>query len=191
MPHDGGSLSTRALLLGRGGRWPFAGHFHGGVEGGGVRLSWAGRVTTGGLDSDFRAARGADKALIGDGCPGLDRRRAIAVLWDRLIGSQAVLGSGALRLVVLLVAEDADGAAISGIGLHTLFAIHHGCLAEPWVEGPHPLLGAPGLPETRPGALTVESAPPWLIGVGSDGSMLTEPRGHRTVDLLPLCGASP
>lgn len=155
-----------------------------------MRLSWAGRVTTGGLDTDFHAARGAHQALLGQGSPGLDRRRAMAALWDRVIEARAVLGPGAAKLVLLIVAEDADGATVSGVGLRTLFAIHHGCLAETWVEGPHPLLGAPGLPATRPGALTVASAPPWLIATGADGSALANPIGYRSNDVLGMCGVS-
>ncbi|MCO4745551.1 MAG: hypothetical protein KC912_12235 [Proteobacteria bacterium] len=154
-----------------------------------MRLSWAGRVTTGALGTDFMAARTANRVLQATGSPGLDRRRAIAALWERISEARGQLGDTG-RLVLLIVSEDSEGAAISGVGLDQLFAIHHGCLAESWVKPPHPLLGAPGLPEARPGALTVEAAPPYLVAVGSDGSTVVDPRGHRPVDLLPLCGVT-
>lgn len=180
---------TRLLLLGRGGRWPFAGQLHGEVEGGGVRLCWAGRVSTGGLDTDFLLARRLHRALADPGSPGMDRRRAIAAAWDRVFACGPELAQA--RPVLALTAEDADGGAISGVGLDALWAVHHGCLAEGWVQQPHPLLAPPELPEARPGALTVDALPPYLVAVGADGSTSTDPRGHRAQDLLPLCGVRP
>ncbi|TNE86009.1 MAG: hypothetical protein EP330_24035 [Deltaproteobacteria bacterium] len=182
----GGALSTKLLLLGRGGRWPFAGHFHGEVREGDVRLAWAGRVSTGGLDSDFLLAKHVSRMLGQPLGTGLDRRRAVASGWERVLAFGEHLAEK--RFVLALIAEDAEGAAVSGVGLEALWAVHHGCLAEPWVSQPHPLLSAPVAPTSRPGALTVDALPPYLLSVGADGSSAAEPRGHRASDLMPLCG---
>lgn len=179
-------LGARLLMLGRGGRWPFAGQFAGEVAAGGVRLVWAGRVSTGDLGTDFLLARRLDAILKGIAPGDLDRRRVVAAGWEAMIAiSQEIEG---VRPVLALLGEDAQGGAVSAAGLSAVWSVHHGCLAEPWVTAPHPLLSEPHVPSAWPGALTIDAVPPYLVVIGADGTAAAQPKGHRAIDLLPLCG---
>jgi hypothetical protein len=170
-------------MLGRGGRWPFAGHVAGETRAGGVRLSWAGRVSTGDLGTDFLLAKRVSAALGAVVLETLDRRLAVAAGWEAVFELRDELEG--VRPVLALLGEDGQGGAVSAAGLGAMWSIHHGCLAEPWVTSPHPLLSEPHLPAAFPGALTIDAVPPYLIAVGADGTAVTHPRGHRAVDLLP------
>jgi hypothetical protein len=126
-------------------------------------------------------------ALEEGGPPDIDRRRAISALWARLERLDRVqLGPEAgADLSVLLVAIDAEGVAVSGAGLTAVFGVDQSRRAWDWIVGTHPLLGAPGLPIERPGALTTTDAPEWLVasvpGVPGIG-------GLRLEEVLPRCG---
>lgn len=179
-------MPARPLLLGTDGDWPFAGHFRGAVDG----AAWAGRVAAGAdLDVAWRAGRTVDTALRRPGPPDADRRRALSILWTRLdaIGREGLGPAEGGDLALLLVTWDADGAAVSGVGLGAVHAVA-GERVEPWVVPPHPLLGAPGLPAKRPGALTLDALPDWLVGVpaGEGGDLADAPRV-----LLARCGVHP
>ena len=172
-------------LLGRIGAWPFAGHFQG-TSG---QVCWAGRVgLSGDLEQAWRASRAVQRALLRAGPIEADRRRALSVLWSRLSGvSRDLLGPGeGADLVLVAVATDEEGSAITAIGLQAVLAASATTAASPWVQGTHPLLGEPGLPARRPGALTVDRCPPWLIGVPR--GVERDPRGARLERLLPACG---
>ncbi|MBW1880018.1 MAG: hypothetical protein JRI25_18205 [Deltaproteobacteria bacterium] len=154
---------SRPLLLGRGGDWPFAGHFRGRLG----RVAWAGCVAVGDdLAAAWRVSRVVDGALCRKGPPTADRRRALSIMWARLDGVvREVLGpGGGDDLALLLTAEDDEGAAVSAVGIGALYALFGGH-AEPWVIAPHPLLGPPGLPARRPGAMTVDHLPDWVVAV--------------------------
>lgn len=154
------------LLLGRGGDWPFAGHFRGRLG----PVAWAGCVAAGDdLEVAWRAARTVDGVLRRKGPPTADRRRALSILWARLDGvAREALGSARGEdLALLLLAEDEEGAAISGVGLGGLYAVW-GEHVQPWVLAPHPLLGAPGAPTRRPGAMTVDRLPDRVVAVAHE-----------------------
>ena len=182
-------MDTRLALLGRGGRWPFAGHFHGQRSWQGGRLSWAGRVSTGSLERDFGLSRRISGLLSKEADALLDRRTVVAEGWDRVLTSREELD--AAGLVLVLLGEDAEGASLSGVGLTEIFAVHHGCLAERWLSAPHPVLGAPGLPASRPGALALESVPPFLVAIGSDCNPIAQPFGYRGGELMSMSGQHP
>jgi hypothetical protein len=157
------------LLLGRGGDWPFAGHFRGRLE-----AAW-------------RASRAVDAALRRKGPPTADRRRALSILWARLDGvDREVLGPfGGDDLTLLLTAEDEEGGAVSAVGIGALHAVFGG-RAGPWVVAPHPLLGPRGVPARRPGAMTVDHLPDWVVAVEPGCS---EDLGSVDFDaLLARCG---
>ncbi len=163
------SLHTDAALLGRGGDFPFAGHFHGVLDAptGGTRLSWAGRVTSGADRTlAWRAARALHNALLRQGPIEADRRLAASIAWARVDGvSRDILGPNrGDGLVLLLVARDDQGIAVSAVGLSAVLSIDDGEVHS-WIADPHPMLGLPGLPAKRPGALTSDEAPAWLVGV--------------------------
>lgn len=182
-------MDTRLALLGRGGRWPFAGHFHGQRQWQGARLCWAGRVSTGSLERDFRLSRAITRRLSEAADARLDRRRAVAEAWDRLMTEREDLTT--VSLVLLLLGEDGEGASLSAVGLSEIFAVHHGCLAERWLAAPHPVLGAPGMPDARPGALALEAVPPFLVGIGSDCNPIATPFGYRGGELMSMSGQHP
>jgi len=85
--------------------------------------------------------------------------------------------------VLFLASRDADGFALSAVGCHTLYGLRDGAL-QPWLFPPHPLLGPPGAPVDRPGALAVDDLPPWLIATAEPVDL-----SGRTADAtLPECG---
>jgi len=158
-----------AALAGRTGPWPFAGAFTGTLcDDGPTGLAWAGRVTSGAdLSLAWRASRLLEHPLARPGLPRADRRRALAIAWARLDGVQReLLGPNAGDGVsVLLIAWDAEGVALSGIGLEALYASDANGELAPWLAPAHPLFGLPGLTTARPMALTVDAAPSTLIAV--------------------------
>lgn len=180
-----------AALAGRTGAWPFAGAFTGSLsDDGPMGLAWAGRVTSGAdLALAWRASRLLEHTLARPGLPRADRRHALAIAWARLDGVQRdLLGPNAGDGVsVLLIAWDAEGVALSGVGLEALYASDPGSALAPWLAPTHPLFGLPGLTTARPMALTVDSAPSSLIAVAhGDGHDLA---GLAHQDALLRCGA--
>jgi hypothetical protein len=139
-------------LVGGPGRWPHKGAFRGASGG----LSFAGRVGADDLVDAYDAARAAESAL-GGPWP-TDRRAALTAAWDRVLAG-AVPADG---LVLLLVAEDDGGVALSGVGLGAV-AVLDGPTAIPVVASGHPLLGPAGAPTRRPGALTLPARPEWVV----------------------------
>lgn len=181
-------MSARPLLLGRGGPWPFGGYFRGGFSHGDTQVTWAGCVTDGeDLVLAWRAARAVQAALLRAGPVAADRRRALSVLWARLDGVPRDTLGGAVGgdLSLLVVATDPDGASISGTGLGSLVAPGPTGQVTAWVDGEHPILTPPGIPATRPGALSVTEIPPWLCGV-PHGRALQLPA--RAPLVLRACG---
>jgi len=183
----------RPLLVGRGGPWPFAGYFVGRLDPTPrSRVCWAGRVAVGDdLELAWRATRAVRGALLRGGPIAEDRRRALSVFWTRLDGvHRSSLGSAeGGDISLLVVAEDAEGAAVSGVGLGAVHAVGPDAPASPWVSGNHPLLGHPGLPQRRPGAITVDRLPPWLVAVAPSELGAGDPVvGGRADGILPRCG---
>lgn len=198
LPPLGGVLDQRdhhggAVLTGREGPWPFAGYFRGSMDAAhGAWLSWAGRVDAG-VDpvAGWKASRAVVAALQQGGPIDAERRRALSILWDRLDAvDRAALGeAGGADLSLLLVARDAHGASVSGVGLGAVFTLEEGGEAQPWVTGEHPLLGPPGLPRTRPGALSVDSLCAWVLAVPAGEAAQVE--GLPLAQVLAHCGVHP
>lgn len=165
-----GPAAPSLALLGGLEPWPFAGHVRGSLTGPQASVSWVGRL---GPASDperaWRASRALERVLRRPDAPAGDRRRVLTVLWTRLDGLSRALGSGdGGDLVLLLAARDADGVALSAVGVHTLFALRDHAL-HPWLAAPHPLLAPAGRPESLPGALVLESLPGWLFAWDGSG----------------------
>lgn len=172
-------------LLGTPGPWPFAGHLRGRLHGAGGALSWAGRVAASrGPQVAYQASRAVEAALRQVAHTG-DRRRVLADAWLALDGLRsAALGPDrGADLVLLLVAVDEEGAAISGVGLDHIMG--GGAELRLWLRPPHPLLGPPGLPGAQRGALSVDTLPPWLIAVAADAPPVT---GLTLPAALRACG---
>lgn len=168
--------------------WPLAGHLRGSLPGSEVSVSWVGRVGLGaGPEVAWRASRALERGLRRGGPLVGDRRRALAGGWARIDAvADDVLGpGGGADLVLLLLATDDDGIALSAVGLRGLLAIDDdGCLRS-WLEAPHPLFVGPGRPSKRPGALTLAAAPRWLVGAATDIDAIA---GQALGDVLPRCG---
>lgn len=166
-------LAAPALAPGAG-PWPFAGVFRGRRTAGDLTLAWVGRIgSAAGPEVGFRAARRVGKALA-DAPVTEDRRRALADAWLALDALAApLLGpDGGADLVVLFVAADREGAALSAVGLSALWSGAPGARLEPWIFGSHPLLGPPGRPGARRGALAVDALPPFIFASAHDGGDL-------------------
>ena len=168
------------------GPWPFAGAFRGRRTVGDLTLTWVGRIgASAGPEVGFRAARRVGKALA-EAAVSEDRRRALADAWLALDALAApVLGpDGGADLVLLFVAADPEGAALSAVGLSGLWSGAPEARLEPWIVGSHPLLGPPGRPGARRGALAVEALPPFIFASAHDGVDLA---GLRHEEALVRC----
>ena len=176
--------------MGRRGLWPLAGHLRGHVGQGTNSLAWAGRVAAAAdLRTAWATAGVVQRALSQTSDSDVSRRQAIVLAWER-IGRIEKAALGPLKgddLHLLMIASDAEGIAVSAVGMGGLRAIVDG-VSRPWVEGRHPLLGRPGVPAERPGALTASGGPPWLVGVAWGESM---PDGESYERCLARCGVDP
>ncbi len=139
----------------------------------------------------WRASRAAHNALMRMGPVDADRRRTLSIVWARLDGvSRDLLGPNAGDgLVLLLAAQDADGLAVSAVGLRSVLSADAQGPVSTWVAEPHPLLSLSGLPSERPGALMLDGAPQWLVGVPTD--VRADVVGHSVTDVLMACGVHP
>lgn len=163
------SASNVPALAGNEGEWPFAGCFRG-TSGDGT-LAWAGRIAaSAGPEVAFRASRRVSAALATVAVGG-DRRRVLSDAWLALDAIPTGAFGPALGgdLVLLLVARDADGAAVAGVGLEAVWAGGDGGAIVPWILPPHPLLGPPGRPGAKRGALAIDALPPWILARAADG----------------------
>ena len=180
---------TQIALLGRDGPLPFVGSFRGALpqSAGGTSVSWAGRVTSGTDPAlGWRAARSVSAALARKGPVDADRRRALSILWARLhTASRDVLGPNlGDGLVLALLAQDAEGIAVSSVGLAAVWSLHDG--VSSWIAPGHPMLSLPGFPSDRPGAVCVDVGPAWLVGVPHDAPV--GPPERSEAQILGECG---
>ena len=181
---------TQIALLGRDGPLPFVGAFRGALprSEGGTTVSWVGRVTSGTDPAlGWRAARSVSAALARKGPVDADRRRALSILWARLhTASRDVLGPNlGDGLVLALLAQDAEGIAVSAVGLAAVWSVAADVTGS-WIEPGHPMLGLPGFPSDRPGAVCVDEGPTWLVGVPHDAPVV--PPDRAVQQLLGECG---
>lgn len=156
-------MALPALLLGDPGRTPFAGHLRVRVDVGGSWLTAAGRLATGdGLVAAYAPARRVEAAL--RTVTGKDRHGLLWRAWELLaaLPGDALGSAGAADLSLLLVAGDAAGISVAGVGLAAVWGRTDKLL--PLVEGRHPLLAGPGRPKRTPGALELELRPNAIIG---------------------------
>ena len=126
---------------------------------------WAGRVGQDApLDVAFRMARAVDAALFQP--QASERRRLLVSAWDAVADVDLLEYAGDLTL--LLVTQDAEGASVAGVGLGALWAGDGQGVMRPWLPPGHPMLGVRGLPEKRPGALSLDVLPPllWALAHG-------------------------
>lgn len=167
-------MSTPAWLLGDPTRLPFVGHARFCVEADGARLSGAARVgVAGGLAGAYRAARGLEAALGAVSQPASgargqaprDRHALLWRAWELLLAlpAEALGPEQGADLALLLVAEDAAGVGVAGVGLSAVWGLE-GDRLVPLAEGRHPLLAPPGRPERTPGVLTLDLRPSVVVG---------------------------
>jgi len=187
-PHDGATVRDMPhappslALLGGPEPWPLAGHVRGALQGSRSSVAWVGRTrASAGPEAAWRASRALEQALTRAGPPEGERRRVLSVLWSRLETLEHLQD-----LVLLLAAVDADGAALSAVGLGRILGDDGGTLRS-WLAPPHPLLGAPGLPERLPGVLLVQGLPRWLVALPADLAQV--PLEGRPLDpVFARCG---
>lgn len=175
-------MPVPALLLCDPGRLPFLGHARVALSTGGVTFAAAGRVgAEAGVKAAYSAARALEDALRGVAGPG-DRH---AWLW-RAWGALAAMDLDRLGpargqdLCLLLVAEDAGGIGVAGVGLSALWGLRPSELV-PLVEGAHPLLSGPGLPAKTPGVLTLDQPVTAVVGNPAHLPPLAPPRDQVTL----------
>jgi hypothetical protein len=125
---------------------------------------------------------------------GQDARSCLTGIWfalESITPSQLGPTSGQ-DLSLLLVATDAQGVTISAVGLGRVETLGEGKRSRPrpWIEGAHPLLGPPGMPDQFPGALTVPSGPSWFVG-GVWGEASRSPTTDEGETLRVRCGVHP
>jgi hypothetical protein len=166
-------MKSAAFLLGDPGRMPFIGHFQVGIHTGGASLAVAGRVAAhSGVVRGFRAARELESALLGMSTVEVqDRHDLIRRAWTVLHDVEACdFGpDGGADLTLLMVAQDAQGMGIAGVGLSGVWG-WSGAVGDevlPLVQGAHPLLGDPGMPGQTPGVLTLDAPVARVVAVPS------------------------
>ena len=151
----------------------------------------AGRVAGGcGVEQAYAVARrmegllGASLAGVGD---QPDRHTVLRKVWELVAGLPAVsfgANQGA-DLTLLLVAHDAEGVGVAGVGLGGLWGE---VLDEPHlvpvVPATHPLLTPQGRPKGVPGVLTLEKTYLHLIGAPAH----QDPVPPARADVLRVCG---
>lgn len=193
-PVGEGSNVTRPLLRGRPGDWPLAGHVLGGRAGTSRdgEVYWAGRVGGGApLDVAWRASRILEQALRGGARREGGARSTLQAVWEALESIvPSELGPELGRdLSLLLAARDAEGLLVSAVGVGRVDVLNprQGGRLRPWLEGDHPLLGPPGLPERSPGALQLQAGPSWLVGTVW-GEAAPDSQGEGEGALLSRCG---
>jgi hypothetical protein len=170
------TVPPRALLLGAPGRYPFNGHLRLLVEGGTARLHVAGAVSPGCEPPVAWSAAAAVRACLA-GVHGRDRFELLRSAWEQLATlDPALLGPARGEdLALLMVAVDTRGLGVAGTGLAALYALD--TVAEPLLEGDHPLLGIRGVPATPPGLFTPNSPPPVVVAAAAAGVLEPGPQG--------------
>ncbi len=162
-------MSAPAWLLGDPSRAPFLGHARFALDTGKARLSGAGRLAPkDGLVGAYRAARRLEQVILEAAAGPGDRHALLWRAWEALFALPlAELGSeqGA-DLTLLMVAEDAGGTGVAGVGLSAALGLAGGRLV-PLAEGRHPLLSPPGRPARTPGVLTLELEVEAVVGIPS------------------------
>jgi len=166
-------MQVAAYLLGDPGRMPFVGHFQVGIHTSQGSLAAAGRVANeSGVVPGFRAAREVESALLGMTTHDVrDRNDLLRRAWIALSDLAACdLGPGAgANFSILIAAQDARGMGIAGVGLSGVWG-WSGSVADevaPLVQGAHPLLVGPGLPDETPGVLTLDAPVSRVVAVPS------------------------
>ena len=179
-------------MLGDGGALPFLGHARSYVETPGARMWIASRLFSGGdVVAAYEASRRFCEAMdvLSRKVPETtDRNDLIRLVWEFLANvSRDELGTrGGDDLQLLVVAEDAEGQAVAGVGLSMVY----GRSEEAWtmlVNAEHPLLCGPGLPKTIPGVLTLDSPVQQVIGIPDhlDGTLPVDFDVHRSCGWMP------
>ncbi len=193
-PDREGATVTRPLLRGRPGEWPLAGHVLGSQTGAPLTcdVHWAGRVAAGAsIGVAWRASRILEEAVRHGVREGGDARSTLKAVWEALesvVPSQ--LGPELGRdLSLLLVAKEGESLLVSAVGVGRIDVIRGGHEEglRPWLQGSHPLLVAPGLPERAPGALQIPARPAWLVGTVWGEAAPASERGVAAA-FLARCG---
>ena len=180
-------MKVAAYLLGDPGRMPFVGHFRAHLKTDNASIAVAGRVAAkDGIVPGFRAARLVEGALHGVRVDDVvDRHDLLRRAWTALFDiDQYDLGpSQGEDFSILFATRDADGMGIAGVGLGGVWGIGQDG-PDPLVEGAHPLLQPPGMPDGIPGVLTLDSTVTSVFGVPAHLEPVLPTHKH----LLARCG---
>jgi len=149
------------MMLGDPSCVPFIGHFRINWEGPSAWLSAAGRIgAQRGIEDAWLPARQLEGVLqkCGDSNKHQsDRHVLLRRLWEALndVESDLLGPEQGEDLCMLLVAGDARGVGVAGVGLSGVWGDVDGRWA-PLVESNHPLLTPTGRPKGMPGVLTLD-----------------------------------
>jgi len=170
---------------------PFKGHLRVAVRSGWAGLAVAGRVAGDCSVEEAYAVARRMEGLLGAAVAGAgdqpDRHAVLRKVWELVAGLPAAsFGSGeGADLTLLVVAYDADGVGVAGVGLAALWGERIGEPGlVPVVPDNHPLLTPQGRPDGVPGVLTLEK--PYTRLVGSPAHQ--DPVAPAIADVSRRCG---
>ncbi len=184
-----------ALVFGDPGPLAFLGHFRADAGGQGTVLRVAGRVGATVSATEANDAAAQVEALVRNVGRGVqrpdDRLEWVRAFWDALAGFDAAthLPSGGADFAALVVAADAKGVSVTGVGLAGCWYTSEMAVPRPLVPPAHPLLGPMGIPAVRPGAMTLNAVPTAVVAELRHPRVA--PQGLRPGPLRAACGVRP
>jgi hypothetical protein len=192
-PAATGRVGTPLVLaFGDPGPLPFLGHFRAEARGPQSVLRVAGRVA-GAADAVEACAIAAQveagvRGLVHDLDRPDDRLALLRSLWAVVAGVEERLpASLSADFAVLVMAADARGVSVTGVGLAGCWFEADRQPPRPLVPARHPLLGPLGVPDIRPGAMTLNAVPTALYA--ELRHPVAPPSGLPDSDLRAACGA--
>lgn len=183
--------APQVFALGDPGPLPFLGHFRAEVTGPGSWLAVAGRWASAGDTVEACAAAShiehRVRALVSSVDRPDDRIVLLVGFWSAVTTLSSELAAAlSADFAVVCVAADARGVSVTGVGLA-------GCWFESEQQPPqmlvpfgHPLLSSLGIPQQRPGAMTLNAIPESIYVELRHPQ--TAPRGLPDTGLREACG---
>lgn len=184
--------APRVLAFGDPDPLPFLGHFRSECMGPGSLLRVAGRWGSACKAVEASALAGALEAMV-RGLPSTvdrpdDRVVLLRAFWDQLmVRAEALPAEHTADGALVVMAADARGVTVSGMGLAGCWFLAERQPVRPLVPANHPLLGPLGVPAQRPGGMTLNRVPEVLFA--ELRHPVSSPSGVPDGDLFAAAGA--